>query len=127
MKKFTVLLAVLMFGTLSAQSTPKSPDVYLQEIINEYSDCCVKVGYDEFGVLYTFLGGVLVTKVLYMMRDNYLDLYGITGAEDIGSGLGDPYGFVDSKGNEGTFVIFNTPNGFDNIEMTLVLDRAESL
>ena len=122
MKKFTVLLALAMFRALSAQSTPKSADVYLQEIINEYSDCCVKVEYDEFGVIYTFLGGALVTKVLYMMKDNYLNLYGIIGAEDIGNGFGDPYGFVDSNGNEGTFLIFNTPNGFDDREMTLVYD-----
>ena len=116
MKKFTVLLALSMFGTLSALSTPKSADVYLQEIIDEYSDCCVKVEHDEFGVMYTFQGGGLVGHVLVMMKDKYPDLFGITGAD----GVGTPYGFVDTNGNEGTFLIFKEPN---QLEMVLVYDR----
>ena len=116
MKKLFILLALATFGTLSAQSTPKSADVYLQEIIDEYSDCCVKVEYDEFGVMYTFQGGGLVGHVLMMMKDKYPDLFGITGAD----GRGRPYGFVDTNGNEGTFLIFEEPN---QLEMVLVFSE----
>ena len=122
MKNLIVLAFAFFSLSLSAQDNSQTPDVYLQDIIDSYAHSIIE-SRDEIGPVITFQGGVLVTKVLYMMRDNYLDLYGITGAEDIGNGFGDPYGFVDSNGNEGTFVIFNTPNEFDNIEMTLVLDR----
>lgn len=116
MRNLFILLALATFETLSAQSTPKSADVYLQEIIDEYSDCCLKEEYDEFGVVYTFQGGVLVHHVLVMMKDKYPDLFGITGAD----GVGTPYGFVDTNGNEGTFLIFEEPN---QLEMVLVYDR----
>ena len=111
-----IILATAAFGTLSAQTSTKKADIHLQQIIDEYSDCCVKVEYDEVGVMYTFQGGVIVGKVLRMMKDKYLDLYGITGAD----GRGTPYGFVDTNGNDGVFLIFEEPN---QLEMTIAYNR----
>ena len=112
-----IILATAAFGTLSAQTSTKKADIHLQQIIDEYSDCCVKVEYDEVGVMYTFQGGVLVGKVLRTMKEEYSDLYGITGAEE---GVGTPYGFIDTNGNDGVFLIFEEPN---QLEMTIAYNR----
>lgn len=104
--KNLILLALSLFSvSVSAQQEVQTADDHLQAIIT-LNDCCVEVGYDDDGILYTFQGNGMVTAVIEMMNKYYPEVHGISGSP----GKGVPYGFTDTEGKRGVFIIFEEAN-----------------